>query len=778
MLRKHTMQRRAFFYFRDKSFIDDVPETKRADVLPEDDESAAKLVQLKQAVREADPAIPCFDNYPCAYKGLKINWRIAGAQLSESDRQVMQEIAADGIVDPHEYKRLNETARQFVDEQSVVYLDGLQEFGDRVAEQLWEAIQAEHDLPDTPPSETLAETDPLAEEADYHERFMESRLRVYVGRQRDRRDLRRFADGDDEVTCLVSGPAGSGKSALLARFITDYREEHPDVLVVPHFIGASPASAALPGMLRRLCAVLRERFGFELEIPEQEDELPTTFRTYLTLVPSGQRVLLVIDALNQLEEAHQAHELHWLPEQLPPHVKLVVSCTTPETTGPPAQDGHALRPDPAAATILAQLGQRRVFALEVHPLSDAERRQIIHDVPSLSAKALDPTQVGLLLANPATTNPLYLLVALEELRGFGSFEQLNARIEGLPQTGDAVTALFVQVIERLEVEFGQALTHCVLSRLASARRGLSEGELRELIDVDRRGAASQRDGRDSFFPLLRQLRSYLHSRGGLLDFYHRSLALAIDAHYLYAPELKAAAHRSLADYFDRQDLGPRKVDELPWQLAAAGEWQRLYDVLADLSFFNAAWIANQFDVKGYWSRVEASSPLRMVDAYRAVLEEPGRHTDSVWSVGKLGLLLGDTGHPTEAFALRSHLADHFRQAGDRTNLSACLGNQAGILQAQGELDEAMRLHKEEERICRGLGNKHGLSISLGNQAGILQARGELDEAMRLHKEQERICRELGNVNGLAYSLVNQAVLLARSRGQPVNQEETAIQEPR
>ncbi|MDD5189217.1 MAG: tetratricopeptide repeat protein, partial [Methanoregula sp.] len=78
-----------------------------------------------------------------------------------------------------------------------------------------------------------------------------------------------------------------------------------------------------------------------------------------------------------------------------------------------------------------------------------------------------------------------------------------------------------------------------------------------------------------------------------------------------------------------------------------------------------------------------------------------------------------------------------------------------------DLDGAMKLHKEEERICRELGNINGLQACLGNQALILKARGDLHGAMKLFKEKERICRELGNVNGLAISLINQALILAQ-----------------
>ena len=94
-------------------------------------------------------------------------------------------------------------------------LVGLEAFGERVRDQLWQAIQEELQLPEQPSLETAA--DPLAEEQDYHERFIESRLRVYVGREKINDELLAFADGNDPIPCLVTGPSGSGKSAALAR---------------------------------------------------------------------------------------------------------------------------------------------------------------------------------------------------------------------------------------------------------------------------------------------------------------------------------------------------------------------------------------------------------------------------------------------------------------------------------------------------------------------------------------------------------------------------------
>ena len=118
------------------------------------------------------------------------------------------------------------------------------------------------------------------------------------------------------------------------------------------------------------------------------------------------------------------------------------------------------------------------------------------------------------------------------------------------------------------------------------------------------------------------------------------------------------------------------------------------------AFFRQAWEHDQFEVKAGWAQIEAHSPLRLAAAYQGVLEDPGQHEAGyVWDVA---LLLGDTGHPQEALALRAHLVAHYRRTGDRERLSASLGNQGHIFYARGDLDGAMALHKEEERLYREL----------------------------------------------------------------------------
>jgi WD40 repeat protein len=573
--------RRAFFYFRNPAALDTIPDDRRADFVESHPEQVRKLRALKDRIRRH--AYPLFDGYPARWD--------AGA-----------------------YDRPSRSPGR---------LGGLEDFGRRVQADLWQAIQAELKLPVTPPTETV--TEPLAEEQDYHDRFMESRLRVYVGRDEVQRRLLEFADGAATVPCLVSGPSGAGKSAALARFFTDYHRRHPDVLAVPHFIGASPRSTSLRQLLRRLCLVLKSRFGFEDEVPEETVPLRVTFRDFLARVPADSRVLLVIDALNQLDEAEGGQDLQWLPLGLPPQVKVVVSCIADPD-----------RPE----TVLEAFGRRPHQALALEPLRDEERREIIRAVPSLSAKTLDDSQVDLLLSNLATTNPLFLLVALEELRGFGSYDQLNDRIASLPREGDTVTALFDQVLTRLEEEFDTELVRLVLLLLASARRGLSERELRSLT--------ASLPGADDLFAVLRQLRPYLLRRGSLVDFYHRNLFKAVRARYLAAEEVERTAHACLAEFFHEQDyrlespeeqrpplrpsapqqrpVNVRKVDELLWQRLQAGQADEGANLLLDLAYLEAKSEAGMvFELAGEFTAVTQALPEGNRRRLLELLEEGLRH---------------------------------------------------------------------------------------------------------------------------------------------------------
>lgn len=604
VLRNPQMQGHGFFYFRDPQALVSVPDAVRADYVETNPDRVAALQQLKATIRQS--GFPYRENYPA-------RWDATATALPT-----------------YAHGRLV----------------GLDEFGQRVHDDLWTAIQQQEQLDRPRPI-----LDREVEEADYHKRFAEMRTRVYIGRGTLQAQLMAYVQGTERRPCVLVGASGSGKSAALASFVRSHQLAATEAVVLEHFVGAAPLSTGLRELLRRLCAMLQTAFSITDELPLDTVKLQSHFRDLLGKIPTERRVVVVIDALNQLDETDRAHQMDWLPQQLAPNVRIVVSCIT--TPGQPE-------------VVLDALTQRGVVRIDVPALSDDERRAIVQAIPSLSAKALDATQIDLLLTNPATDNPLFLLVALEELRGSGSFEEIDATIIRFPHppqttprwhawwtslranlvqqvqasgtpaeqarwqirleriermepllraiqpSEDPVTAIFTQVINRLAKDFDATTAERILTLLACARRGLSEGELRALLE--------EVPGHGDLFPILRQLRPYLLARGELLDFYHRNLFKAVRARYLDTAAARGLGHERLAKFFGAQDyfresldeqrarakrLPPtprpvniRKVDELPWQLLHVAKnlggsdptsqhWNAVADLFTDLHFLEA-----------------------------------------------------------------------------------------------------------------------------------------------------------------------------------------------
>lgn len=718
VLNDPVMHGRALFCFRSDRFLDAIADEQQRRVYvegptdaelrelePEEAERRAahrgqQLAELKETIRKQSPPMPLLDGYPCQWN-------------------------------PNLFDPVTKTTGR---------VNLLKALGDWVIEKLEHAILNAPELQGHIAGVRTETRDELAEERGFHEQFIEDRTRVYVGRQQLQDDLKTFVAGTETKACLVTGPSGSGKSAALAKFVSVWRTQHPQEVVAVHFVGASPRSTSLREMLRHLCAELKDAIKLEHEVKQDVRELSDQFREFLAKVPTDRRVVLVLDAINQLDETDNAHSLYWLPTQIPAPVRLIVSCID-----------DLDRPDQPA---LAAMRRRAPHEIKVGLLTDDERLGIVREIPSVAAKTLDEAQVRLLLDNEATRNPLFLLVALEELRGFGSFEELNRKIAGLPRTGDTLTAIFQEVIRRLGEDFNAVTVKEVLTLLACSRRGLSE---RELLDLLEGGQVRIEDSAGDLFPILRQLRSYLQPRGPLLDFFHRHLAKAAREEFFRTAEnLRVATHQRLATFFlDRETLFVREIDEVPWQFAQAGNWESLFKVLQNLVFFRALWEINSFDAREYWSLLESHSPFKMQEAYAPLLQRPREFSEHCRTIAEL---FSKTGRSKAARSIFEHLMAMARQKGDQRDLIWTTVYFGALLYEMGEYEQAISIYGEAEDACRRLKWQSELGSVLGEAALAHRELGRVNVAMAMLQEQELICRESPGEFNLANCLANQADL--------------------
>lgn len=421
VLRDELMHRGAFFYFRDRGYLDGLPKGRDpADFRSESPEAQEKLDRLKQRIRAAR------DEEVCRLRENYHNPEELGHWILEDFTRLIDELYPEdqqpGKLDReaavHEAFARNRTVRWV----PTVNADGTQ--GHR-------------------------------------------KVGCYIGRQEyfNRLDARATTTAEPLV---VLGESGSGKSALLANWAIPYGEKHPDDLVILHFIGASADSANWQAMLRRILGELKRRFDIPHEIPDGTDELRAAFANWLNMADvqaarANCRIVLVIDALNQLEDREGALDLAWLPPAIPEKVRLVLS-TLPG------------RP-------LDELTKRGWPTLEVKPLEIEERRQLIADCLAQYTKALSPHFAARIAEAPQTANPLYLRALLEELRLYGEHFMLGERIEHY-LAAKTVDVLYEKILERYEEDYESrrpGLVRDAMSLIWASRRGLAEAELMDLL---------------------------------------------------------------------------------------------------------------------------------------------------------------------------------------------------------------------------------------------------------------------------------------------------------
>lgn len=576
--------------------------------------------------------------------------------------------------------------------------------------------------------------DPFDREALEHESFAASRRGVYIGRQEYFDRLDAHVDGAGQPLVIL-GDSGSGKSALLANWVLHFRERHPDQFVIAHYIGSTIYSTDWAAMMRRIMGEFKRHLHLQLEVPDNPVELGRSFANWLHMAAAKSKVVLVIDALNQLEDREGALDLVWLPPSIPPNIRLIVSTL----------------PGPS----LNELQERKWNAMQIVRLSDSERREFIRKYLCQYAKELSPAQAERIARTEQSANPLYVKVLLEELRVYGDHDTLSRRIEHYI-AASTIPDLYKKVLARWESDYegDSDLVGDALSLLWASRRGLSEAEIVEMLGTD-----GEPLPKAVWAPFYLAAEQSLVSRSGLLNFAHDYLRDAVKEAYMPTAKHQKQAHVRVAVYFSRKENNSRRLEELPWQMAKAEAWKPLYDLLSKLEFVDSLWRVSEFDARAYWTSVLGNTELRIVDAYREVLENPLNHLEHAMVVSSV---LEAFGFTELTRFLIEHVAVAARFSGSENIFAHVLGKKAGLLLNHGDMGGALSLFQEQEHLCSKLGDSRGKAMSLGGQAQIYKAQGNLDKAMALLKESECIFRECEDAKSLGTCIGNQANILVSS----------------
>uniref|UniRef100_A0A3P8ZG22 NACHT and WD repeat domain containing 1 n=1 Tax=Esox lucius TaxID=8010 RepID=A0A3P8ZG22_ESOLU len=269
---------------------------------------------------------------------------------------------------------------------------------------------------------------------------------------------------------VVLGPPGMGKTALLIKLAQEMRGLlNPRGMVVLRLLGTSTESSDVDHVLRSICLQICAAFHLPPPTPltaHTHQDLVRFFHGLLAKVSdSGDTLLIILDALDQLSSATHRQEIHWLPKDIPPNVNLVVST---RDTGSP---------------VLANL-QRTVELpgnfFEVEPLSCDQGQEIMDAYMKAVQRSLTPEQTEAVLRSfQLSGNPLHLKLMLDMARRWTSYTPVT----DLALSSNAQEVLS-QLLQVLEERHGKQLVGAALGYIVSARGSLSEAELCDVLSLD------------------------------------------------------------------------------------------------------------------------------------------------------------------------------------------------------------------------------------------------------------------------------------------------------
>eukprot|EP00042_Codosiga_hollandica_P055308 m.771189 g.771189 ORF g.771189 m.771189 type:complete len:1360 (+) comp59089_c0_seq3:331-4410(+) len=420
-------------------------------------------------------------------------------------------------------------------------------------------------------------------------------------------------------TIAVIGDSGSGKTSLLANWISSTKRKDKSAHFLVHFVGCSPESTKLNLLLKRFITQLSKITSVDvpdlnmLELPQ----LKTKFCDLVDVVSKAvsEQVYILIDALDELEQDKEAHDLDWLPETTGRNVSIIISTRHPEFI--PAQ--------------------REMNQIRIGRYIEATLRAIIKHHLQLVGKELSEKQTALILSTPACSNPLYLLVLVTELCQFGDFFQLDAKISEYLSAKDT-TELFQRVLARLESDFASeaGLVRDVFTTMVAAREGVTESELKSILQLS-----------DTAWSHIRySLDDLLVVKSNLLCPRRYQLLSAVRKSYFKTPQDEIAARLRIIDYFQTTvsatsvEAGEHVTRELPWLYQQVGDRGGLRACITDQRIFGPLCIelANgNYDLLHYWRYIGAP-PSEVAEEYmRAIGKKLAQSSGTTEEIEDLGL---------------------------------------------------------------------------------------------------------------------------------------------
>jgi len=249
------------------------------------------------------------------------------------------------------------------------------------------------------------------------------------------------------------------------------------------------------------------------------------------------------------------------------------------------------------------LNKRKYSNIPVVPLNEAQRKSFILNYLALSSKKLEDKHEFTIAQARQTENPRFLQSLLDDIALFGEHDDLERKIQN-DLAAQNTSELYEIVIERMEHDFdknNKGIVNNLMSFIWASRRGLYlDTELKDLLMTQN---IDEKDWEPFFVSAEEKL---LADLGGQVSFSNNEVKRATQRKFIKTEKRELDLHKSIAMFFQKQEgISERKIEELPYQLEQAKEYDELCKVLSDLRMFDRLYTdEHKFDLLRYWRSIE------------------------------------------------------------------------------------------------------------------------------------------------------------------------------
>jgi tetratricopeptide (TPR) repeat protein len=142
--------------------------------------------------------------------------------------------------------------------------------------------------------------------------------------------------------------------------------------------------------------------------------------------------------------------------------------------------------------------------------------------------------------------------------------------------------------------------------------------------------------------------------------------------------------------------------------------------------------------------------------------QPRAAADAAARLGQIYILVGK---PAEGAAWLDRAREAFQKLGDHGSEALMLTRLGDLRRLHGDLGTARAMYEAALALYTQMGDVRSRAVTMGKIADILEARGQLDEALRIRREEELpVFERLGDVRSLVFARgMTARNLLARGR---------------